>query len=106
MAMKRLRVCTERALFLLRYNYHKMVLGHQIRHPPTFIVGCGHSGTSLMLAVLRYHSSIYAIPRETNFAYASNPMAAMKRFDMRTVVAGKSRWVEKTPRHIRCMDRL
>jgi hypothetical protein len=39
-------------------------------NPPVFIVGCGHSGTSFLLAVLGAHSRLCAIPEETRLAYS------------------------------------
>lgn len=71
--------------------------------PPVFIVGCGHSGTSLLLAMLGTHSRIYAIPYESMvFKYHEGAVGRILRsFDRQAVLAGKARWVEKTPLHIR-----
>src|SRR4051794_13051296 len=70
--------------------------------PPIFIVGCGHSGTSLVLAILGAHSKIYAVPYESKFGFKSDEAAKalFAEFDAKTVSAGKQRWVEKTPRHV------
>ncbi len=34
--------------------------------PPIFILGCGHSGTTLLLAMLSRHSHLYGIPYESS----------------------------------------
>jgi hypothetical protein len=44
-----------------RYYWNTMVRHITIDSQPVFIVGCGHSGTSLLLAVLGTHSKLYAI---------------------------------------------
>ena len=73
---------------------------------PIFIVGCGHSGTSLALAVLGAHSRVHAIPRETGFALGSSPEKSLQEFAQEAQAAGKKCWVEKTPKHIRCIEKL
>jgi hypothetical protein len=72
---------------------------------PIFIVGCGHSGTSLLLRILGSHSRIGAIPFESSFALKwPAPCEASRQFFARcdnfARRMGKERWVEKTPRHI------
>jgi hypothetical protein len=83
--------------------------------PPIFIVGCGHSGTSLLIAILGVHSHIYAVPWETCFAYDYKRREVrlipqvelfLRRFDTRAIRAGKLRWAEKTPRHIYAIPEL
>ena len=71
--------------------------------PPTFIVGCGHSGTWLLLAVLGMHSRIYAIPMETEVFFKTKKAEVetlIKQFDQQALLVDKNRWVEKTPSHI------
>ena len=92
----------------MAYAFHRYGHGlHQLR-PPIFIVGPGHSGTSLILAILGAHSSLYPIPTESNLAYKSPEVQQrlIKRFRKLTVAAGKARWVEKTPRHINKIEEL
>ena len=92
--------------FPLHYlTYHR----HKLENPPVFIVGCGHSGTSLLLAILGSHSRLCAIPEETRIAYnyiTNTPVLSgekdqmIRYFDLRTISENKKRWVEKTPKHI------
>jgi Flp pilus assembly protein TadD len=69
---------------------------------PVFIVGCGHSGTSIMLAVLGYHPSFYPVHRESELFMKSNNeiRATLHKWDLECRELGKKRWVEKTPTHI------
>jgi hypothetical protein len=84
-------------------------------NPPTFIVGCGHSGTSLLLAVLGAHSKIHAVPYESAIAYdyvrnvaglKAEAAQQLRHFDQLAIAANKMRWVEKTPAHILALDDL
>ncbi len=70
--------------------------------PPIFIVGCGHSGTSLLLAILDAHPNIHAIPFESRLAMGDRGEAEqlLESFDTSARGEGKERWVEKTPKHI------
>ncbi|NEP87856.1 MAG: tetratricopeptide repeat protein [Okeania sp. SIO2C2] len=69
---------------------------------PVFVVGCGHSGTSIMLALLGSHPSFYPIPYESAiFLHNLRKIEeTMQNWDEECLAAGKSRWVEKTPPHI------
>jgi len=95
--------CLRHPVHYLTYNRHKA------ENPPIFIVGCGHSGTSLLLAVLGSHSKICPIPGETKLAYNYITNAAVlhpeasqmiRYFDLLTISENKARWIEKTPKHI------
>lgn len=75
------------------------------RTGPIFIVGCGHSGTSILLNLMGSHSCIFAIPHETEFAYrwrefGEEAKVFSAKWDEVASASGKQRWVEKTPRHI------
>lgn len=69
---------------------------------PIFIVGCGHSGTSLLLAMLGTHKKLHPITKESAlFLKNDNGLEqTMGEIDHDCLDAGKSVWIEKTPPHI------
>ncbi len=69
---------------------------------PIFIVGCGHSGTSIMLAILGNHPALQSIPYESALFLKSESQIreTMFQWDKECIQAGKKRWIEKTPPHI------
>lgn len=78
---------------------------------PILIVGCPHSGTSLLLRILGSHSRICGIPFESSFALRwPSPSQKLQQFfahcDYYTLHMGKARWVEKTPTHILRMKEI
>lgn len=75
---------------------------------PIFIVGCGHSGTTVLLAILSTHSHIHGVPYESKLFQRDEPERSefVARFEAETRAAGKARWLEKTPRHILHLDAL
>lgn len=76
--------------------------------PPIFIVGCGHSGTTLLLSILSVHSRLHSLPYETSMAEVTDSELDwfVHRFNTEAAAAGKARWIEKTPRHIYRIGRL
>ena len=56
---------------------------------PIFVVGCGHSGTSLMRRLLGLHRRIYALPFETNMFLESDaaPRLTASILEMATITA-------------------
>jgi hypothetical protein len=76
---------------------------------PVFILGCGHSGTSVTLAMLGNHSRLYAVPFESSLMYAKHDeeiyLTALW-WRLKALVQGKGRWVEKTPNHVRKIERI
>ena len=96
-----------------------------------FIVGCGRSGTTLLRAMLERHPRLWGGPESWIFAQRIDPGLLSWKFETDpsetrallascstavefseryfgkcTVAAGKSRWVEKTPRHVHCLPYL
>ena len=71
-------------------------------HNPVFIVGCGHSGTSIMLAILGNHPAFYPITYESALFKRSESeiRETMLQWDKECIEAAKKRWIEKTPPHI------
>ena len=85
----------------IKYLWNKYVRKVKIDGPPTFIVGCGHSGTSILLAILGSHSRLYAIPYESYVATQESEINKHTlKFNKHTIAVGKRRWVEKTPSHV------
>lgn len=78
------------------------------QYSTAFIVGCGHSGTSLMLAMIGAHPHVYAIPEET-FAFAKNATVDLGRQIIEGHMSKCDRpqatvVVEKTPKHVHRTD--
>lgn len=78
----------------------------------SFVVGCGHSGTSILIRILAEHSQIYAIPNETRILFQElgrffkrpnldKIFEQLNNFDNLARIKGKTMWVEKTPKHVR-----
>jgi hypothetical protein len=90
------------------YRYHRHFRGVDIDGPPIYIIGCGHSGTSLLLSILDAHSRLYSVPGESYLAFKDREVqhALLDEFERSTITAGKQRWVEKTPTHVRKIDEL
>lgn len=91
------------------YLWNRLVRRIRIDKEPTFIVGCGHSGTSVLLAILDAHSRMYAIPGESRIAEIPDVQKFKMRtsiFDKLAVANGKNRWIEKTPRHILQIEKI
>lgn len=75
---------------------------------PIFIVGCGHSGNSLMLTILGSHTNIYPIPYESAlFSKDHNQITkTLDEFEEACLESSGKRFVEKTPRHIYFIDKI
>jgi hypothetical protein len=86
-------------------NYLK---GVRISAPPIFIVGCGHSGTSVLLNILDMHPHIHAVPFESRVFLKSGWKIRLAKlfWDKNTIAAGKQRWAEKTPSHVHAIARI
>jgi tetratricopeptide (TPR) repeat protein len=69
---------------------------------PVFIVGCGHSGTSLMLAILGNHPRLHPIPKESAMFLHTDAkiQQTFREWDCECRAECKARWAEKTPPHI------
>lgn len=82
--------------------------GRRITSPPVFIVGCGHSGTTMLRHVLGLHPNLYAVPYESRMFFHSNFKIGLAQavWDMTAIALGKGRWLEKTPAHIYRMERI
>lgn len=68
-----------------------------------FVVGCGHTGTSLMAAMLGNHSSIHSIPTETGVFFRNvtkKPVVTQLNSFIGEGSKGKKIICEKTPTHV------
>ncbi len=74
---------------------------------PVFIVGCGHSGTTLMISILHAHPDLYAVPGETDiFDPRRSRKAIGGWYERQKAEAGPGRRVvEKTPKNVRFLAR-
>ncbi|WP_160300701.1 sulfotransferase family protein [Kiritimatiella glycovorans] len=99
---------TEKPVRSAREYLRNRSRGLRCDRPPVFIVGCGHSGTSLMLRIVDMHSSIYGVPFESRVLLRSRFKIRMAEALWRknAVAAAKRRWAEKTPAHVYCIDRI
>lgn len=69
---------------------------------PVLVVGPGHSGTSVLTAMLDSHPRLWAVPGETR-VFEKYPSNRLKRF---AAWDQGGRWVEKTPQHLLVLDRV
>lgn len=72
-----------------------------------FVLGCGHSGTTLVANILSKNSTVYCPPVETNLMFADRTTDEIL-FDMQVAAKslGKHRIVEKTPKHVLYIDKM
>ena len=78
-----------------------------LKKEPVFIVGCGHSGTTLLLTMIGKHSSIHSVPYESNIFLPQHDFNELKEFFYEVEKeAGEKTILEKTPRHVQCLSRL
>jgi hypothetical protein len=77
--------------------------------PPILIVGCGHSGTTLLAVLLDAHPDIHLVRTETGTFHTprvSDIERKVATFNRQAKARGASRWVEKTPSHVRRIERI
>ncbi|MBM7332279.1 MAG: sulfotransferase [Alcanivorax sp.] len=78
-----------------------------IENPTTFVVGCGHSGTTLVASMLGAHKNIHCIQRETYWFI--NNQRLEQEYPLVLAEArkeGKGMVCEKTPRHLYRIDEI
>ena len=92
-----------------RWNYRLKAAFRGMVDHPILIVGCGHSGTSILRRLLARRPSVFSFDRETgvfNHRVARHTRDRLRQLDLATSRAGRSRWLEKTPSHIRHIGRI
>eukprot|EP00004_Rigifila_ramosa_P013546 TRINITY_DN3016_c0_g1_i1.p1 TRINITY_DN3016_c0_g1~~TRINITY_DN3016_c0_g1_i1.p1 ORF type:complete len:362 (+),score=39.59 TRINITY_DN3016_c0_g1_i1:3-1088(+) len=76
-------------------------------HSPISVVGCGHSGTTLLTAIIGSHPHIMGIFPDEPMVFresTSQCRAVHARLTRRALAAGKRRWVEHSPAEVRELD--
>jgi len=75
---------------------------------PIYIVGCGHSGTSILLRLIGNHENIWPVRKESALFLKTDEHVSklMKEWDRKCKENNRSRWIEKTPPHIFQIPRL
>ncbi|NQZ13992.1 MAG: sulfotransferase [Alphaproteobacteria bacterium] len=78
-----------------------------LNKPPVFIVGCGNSGTTLVLGLIGRHPSFNFVSCESEIFWPKQKFQDIRSF-FKKLDADKPdlRIVEKTPRHVRYMGRV
>ncbi|MEX0772386.1 MAG: sulfotransferase [Balneolales bacterium] len=75
-----------------------------------FIMGCGHSGTTLLATLLSRNPEIFTLGYETKAFLPYNSLYIAKKFilswDKLAKQFEKGYLMEKTPKHILCIDRI
>jgi len=77
---------------------------------PVFVVGCSHSGTTIVTALLNNHPRVCSLPTETRIMERFRSRRAHERWlrsaSETMTAAGKQRICEKTPNHVFHLDRV
>tara|TARA_B100000925_G_C21991736_1_gene467153 strand:- start:8 stop:772 length:765 start_codon:yes stop_codon:yes gene_type:complete len=93
----------------IHYAYNKWVRRVAIKKCGIHIVGCGHSGTSLLASIIDSHSNIYMVPEETSMAWTDNRKwynECKASFEKNAIAKNCLRWAEKTPRHVHKIENI
>ncbi len=96
-----MNITFKKLLNKIRYLYLSKIFKYK---KPIFIVGCGHSGTSIALSILSNHPKIYGIPYETYFFLKSPINFGLIYGYFR--LAGSRYLLEKTPKHVTCIKKI
>lgn len=73
-----------------------------------FIIGCGHSGTTIMNKIIGNHKDVYGVENETSLFMESSDIIKKKLHGLSRMrdTTGK-KWVcEKTPKHVYKIDEI
>ena len=72
---------------------------------PILIVGAPHSGTSIAIAILSQLKNVYTFEGESAIFY-NETYGGLQKIENKTIENGKKRWIEKTPIHIKYIDKI
>jgi hypothetical protein len=104
-----LKESSHRLFDSLRFLWLRTRFGRRFRSlSPVFIVGPGHSGTSIMLRIVGNHEAFLAIPNESRLFYRTNEeiLHTISAWEAKRIQTGSRRWIEKTPEHIYVAGRI
>ena len=94
----------------IRYTIKYVLTFRTITHIkyPVFIIGCGHSGTSILLSILGNHSKVYSVPKESYLFFENirNIQKTLCLWIYQSKSSKKEIILEKTPRHLHCVDSI
>ena len=89
------------------YDCQHITKAQKNRNSPIFIIGCGHSGTSIMQRIVGAHSKIFPVIGESGCAISKCESVfrkAVRNFEKQTAIARCLRWSEKTPKHLHSIE--
>jgi hypothetical protein len=88
---------------LVNSKLNKIKLGNFI-----FIIGCGHSGTSILNKILSNHKDIHGILKETNMLINLDDDISriLQNYNSEKLKLNKKYICEKTPKHVYHIDKM
>jgi hypothetical protein len=104
-------------LYSLLEEKGKEVVEHHFYKPPIFIGGCARSGTTLLLSILSAHPEIHGIAPELGLfkkwrldhqenEFPVHFKKLYRYFANEKIGPGANRFCEKTPKNIRCIEKI
>ena len=95
-----------RIIYIIKYALTFRTIT-QIKYP-VFIIGCGHTGTSILLSILGNHSKVYTVPNESYlfFENIKNIQKTLCLWIYQSKSSKKEVILEKTPSHVHCIESI
>lgn len=94
---------------ILKPFYYRIMsyLNGFYKEEPIFIVGCPHSGTTLLLRIFATHKDVYAVNYESHaFGKGRKGLNLMRSWLEERKKRRKSKILEKTPRHLNYVHKI